>query len=193
MKNVNLILALLIFIGCSESNPDLLTPEGVKYTTSQKLIEEGNDFPKFNEIDSENREISDRDFNKGNVLYIFWSTRCSSCIDNIVAVRDMKRQGLLNNIQFVSVSIDREKKNWEQFIYQYDMNDYMTNILIGKNQDHILSHFLYKKLYTSLDLNPESVSYNYVTPSYCLVKDGVIASNTPILPKDKQAFLEVFN
>jgi len=181
-----------ILIAMSCSNTEITTPESIKYTKILKLIEEGNRFPRFIETDSKNNEISEGDFNKGNVLYMFWSTRCSSCIDNIVAVRDMKRLGLLNSIQFVSVSIDRKEEDWKQFLYQYDMDEYMTNIHIGKNRDHALSQFMFKKLYHSLVLDEESVSYNYITPSYCLVKNGIIADNEPILPKDKEAFLDKF-
>ena len=70
------------------------------------------------------------------------------------------------------------------------MNDYMTNILIGKNREHVLSDFLYKSMYSTNDKEELIETYHYVTPSYCLVKDGVIVSNNPMLPKDGDVFLE---
>lgn len=166
------------------------TPESIKYDEIKEQIKEGNRFPAFELKDSENNLVSDKDFNKGYVFYSFWGTWCSSCIDNIVAVRDAHKKDRFKDVKFVSVSVDGKKENWDQFIYQYDMNDYMINVLIGRNRDHVLSDFLYKEL-LSIDENNEAIAdYNYITPSYCLVKDGVIVSNHPVLPKQGDAFLE---
>lgn len=190
MKNILTIITLtLLFTSCNNTQ----TPEDLKYNKIQEQIKEGNTFPNFNELDHKNNPVSNKDFNKGHILYMFWGTWCSSCIDNIVAVRDMKKLGLLKNIEFVSVSVDKKEEDWKQFIYQYDMEDYMTNIRIGKNRQHTLSDFMYKVIYSSLSLDEESKSYHYITPAYCLVKDGIIVDNQPILPKEKEDFLNKFD
>ncbi len=166
------------------------TPESKKYDKIEEQIKEGNTFPAFELEDSENNLVSDKDFNKGYVFYSFWGTWCSSCIDNIVAVRDARKKGEFKDVKFVSVSVDGKKENWDQYIYQYDMNDYMTNVLIGRDREHVLSNFLYKKMQSVNDNNEATLEYHYLTPSYCLVKDGVIVSNHPMLPKYGDAFLE---
>lgn len=166
-----------------------ITPEYIKYKTIQELIKEGSPFPRFNEIDSKNKSVSNTDFEKGYVFYSFWGTWCSSCIDNIVAIRDAQNDERFNKVKFVSVSVDEKKDDWAQFLYQYNMDDYMTNILIGKNRENVLSNFLFKELTMLENESVLKTKYSYVTPAYCLVKDGVILSNKPNLPKDKNHFL----
>lgn len=168
------------------------TPESIKYEKLKSAIKDGSPFPHFTANDSKQNTISDTDFNQGYVFYAFWSTWCSSCIENIAALRDMNKAGLLNHIKLVSVSVDHKRENWEQYLYQYDMEDYITNILIGKNREHPLSDFMYMQALLMED-DKMVETYHYVTPAYCLVKDGVIVTNAPVLPKDQDGFLAQLN
>jgi len=138
-------ILFLLCISCStaeiteqatgETKPS--TPEAKKYLKAQKIIKEGNPFPAFSLPNEQDSIITDQAFVDGYTFYMFWGTWCASCIDNIVAVRDMKKQGLLQNINFVSVSVDKDHDRWKQFIYQYDMADYMDNILLGRDRENI--------------------------------------------------------
>jgi len=102
----------------------------------------------------------------------------------------MKKKGLLSDIQFVSISVDKEPDTWKNFIYQYDMADYMENILLGRDKEHLLSSFLCKEVIIEAT---QEKKYAYLTPEYCLVKDGIIMTNSPILPEDRDQFLNQFD
>ncbi len=189
MKLYYTFFILLFLVSACSTTPN--TPEAIKYAEAQKITSTGAQFPDYELKTNNDKLISNNQFDQGYVFYMFWGTWCASCIDNIVAVRDMKKQGLLKNVQFISVSVDKERDKWTQFIYQYDMDDYMENVLIGKDREHILSNFLYKE---GIWGDTKQLVYHYITPAYCLVKDGVIVDNHPrILPKDKKRFLAQFN
>ena len=190
MKNGYIIFISLLLLSLSACSPTPKTPEAIKYEESQKTISNGAKFPTYELPNKKGETISNTQFDKGDVFYLFWATWCNSCIDNIVAVREMKKKGLLKNVRFVSISVDKERDRWENFLYQYDMEDYMENVLLGKDREHLLSNFLLKELRSESDL--KTVKYGYIAPAYCLVKDGFIQDNRPILPEDKDKFLTQF-
>lgn len=188
MKNIGKII-LLIFLLNSCSSPQ--TPEEIKYQEAQKITSVGAPFPEYELVNGSNKTISNTQFDKGHVFYMFWGTWCASCIDNINAVREMKQKGLLKNVQFVSISVDEEADRWTNFLTQFDMDDYMTNVLLGKDREHPLSSFVYRRFSRPTDME---YSYGYIMPSYCLVQDGIIKERFPIVtePKDKEEFLAQF-
>lgn len=185
MKNVLTILLIsLLIISCNSEK----TSEDIKYEEAQRIIANHSSFPNFELPNKAEEVVKSSQFEDGYVFYMIWGSWCSSCVDNIVAVRDMKKKGLLENIQFVSISVDEDKEKWERFLYQYDMEDYMANVLMGRDSENILNNFRYKEMINS---KREKV-YNYMTPAYCLVKNGIIIDNSPILPEDRNKFLEQF-
>lgn len=191
MKKVYKII-ILIFLLNSCSTPQ--SPEEIKYQEAQQMMSVGATFPVYNLMNGTDESITSTQFDEGYVFYMFWGTWCASCIDNIVAVREMKKKGLLKNVEFVSISVDEEADRWRKFLDQYDMKDYMTNVLLGKDREHPLSSFVYKKLSLPKEENKDQeYRYGYIMPAYCLVKDGIIKENFPkVLPKDKEKFLAQF-
>lgn len=182
-----MLLFLFFLTACSSPQPQ--TPETIKYDEAQKTIKKGASFPAYELLGETDKPVLSTQFAEGYVFYMFWASSCPSCIDNIVTVRDMRKKGLWTNIEFVSISIEEEQDRWKNFLYQYDMGDYMTNVWLGKDREHPLSSFLYEELRLAGSTKSQ---YGYILPHYCLVKDGVIKNNDPIRPKDKNKFLAQF-
>ncbi len=179
--------SMLLLLGSCTIEP--LSPEDKKLKTAQKIRKNGATFPAYELPNEKDELVSSKSFESGYVFYMFWGIYCASCIDNIVAVRELNRKGLIENVQFVSVSADDEAEKWKKFIYQYDMADYMTNILMESNADHVLGNFKFEKMSRP---GLKDFGYVYINPAYVLVKDGVIIDNNPIQPKKGDQFLAQF-
>jgi len=106
-----LMLFALILTCCSSKE---LTPNEIKHQEIKSKLKVSKPFPNFELINDKNEHKTQKDFTKGYVFYMFWATWCSNCIDNIVAVKEMKRSGRLDNVQFVSISFDKEKSKWKR-------------------------------------------------------------------------------
>jgi len=182
-----IILSILILASCASNE---LSPNEIKYEQIESRLKVGTSFPNFSLINDKNEYKNQESFNQGYVFYMFWATWCSSCIDNIIAVKEMKRSGLLKNVQFVSVSFDKEESKWKQFINQYDLDDYMENLLVGHDKEHALNDFRYMEMSKGSLFGEKK--FNYIIPVYCLVENGIIKDRKPVLPKEKDKFLRQF-
>jgi len=176
------------FLACCSSKE--LSPNEIKHQKIKSKLKAGNPFPDFNLINNENEYKNQKDFDEGYVFYMFWATWCQSCVDNIVAVKEMKRAGLLGNVQFVSVSFDEEEPKWGKFINQFDMADFMDNLFVGNNKEHKLNDFRFKEFQKGIIFKEKN--FGYVMPAYCLVENGKVKDRDPILPKSKDDFLKQF-
>ena len=80
-------------------------------------ISTGKIAPDFNGTTIENENISLKDL-KGKVIYIdVWSTWCAPCIEEIPFAKKLQGRFEGNNeVQFVNISIDRDKEAWKNFL-----------------------------------------------------------------------------
>lgn len=77
----------------------------------------GNPAPEFEGYTPDGKKVSITDL-KGKVVYIdVWATWCGPCIAEIPASKKLQQEFSSNdNIQFLNVSIDRNKSEWEKFL-----------------------------------------------------------------------------
>ncbi len=80
-------------------------------------IAPGNPAPELEGYTSEGKKMSIKDL-KGKVIYMdVWATWCGPCIAEIPAYKELQQEfSGEENIQFLNVSIDRNKTDWEKFI-----------------------------------------------------------------------------
>lgn len=80
-------------------------------------IAPGKPAPEFEGYTSEGRKVSIKDL-KGKIVYIdVWATWCGPCIAEIPAAKILQKEFTSEeNIQFVNISVDGNKTDWERFI-----------------------------------------------------------------------------
>lgn len=72
--------------------------------------------PDFKAVDINGKEYSLESF-KGCVLYIdLWATWCGPCKEEAPNFKKMADMFVGSNLRFVSLSIDKDKSRWEQFV-----------------------------------------------------------------------------
>lgn len=77
----------------------------------------GKPAPEFEGYTPDRRKISIKDL-IGKIVYIdMWATWCAPCVAEIPASKKLQEEFLNNeNIQFLNVSVDNKKANWEKFL-----------------------------------------------------------------------------
>lgn len=84
-------------------------------------LEPGQMSPSFNFKDINNKQVKLEDF-KGKYVYIdVWATWCAPCCVEIPLLQKLARKFRRKKIVFVSVSIDKDKKEWSQFVKKYNL------------------------------------------------------------------------
>lgn len=79
-------------------------------------IAPGKPAPEFEGYTFEGKKVSINDL-RGKVIYIdIWATWCAPCIAEIPASKKLQQEFATENIQFLNVSVDRNKSDWEKFI-----------------------------------------------------------------------------
>ena len=80
-------------------------------------IAPGNPAPDFEGYTREGKKVSIKDL-KGKVVYIdAWATWCVSCVGEIPASKKLQQEfAEVENIQFLNVSVDTNKSDWENFL-----------------------------------------------------------------------------
>lgn len=139
-------------------------------------IAPGKSAPELEGYTSEGTKVSIKDL-KGKVIYIdIWATWCGPCIAEIPASKKLQQEFLHEeNIQFLNVSVDSHKSDWEKFI-QKDKAWKGLHIII--EPDKIQS------LYTTYKL--------FGVPDYILIdKAGNIVNMKAPRPSDEKTKTEI--
>ncbi|MBI5218404.1 MAG: TlpA family protein disulfide reductase [Bacteroidia bacterium] len=91
--------------------------EEIKQTyDGYKKLEKGNTAPDFNLPDLTGKIYSLKDF-KGKYIYMdVWATWCAPCRREIPFMDKLQKEFKNKNIVFISISIDKKKEDWENFV-----------------------------------------------------------------------------
>ena len=81
-----------------------------------ELIAKGQPVPDFTLKDINGKSVSVSDFRGKTVLLLFWASWCPDCRAEIPQIKAMHTLVNPEKVEFVSVSFDREKSTWEQFV-----------------------------------------------------------------------------
>ncbi len=80
------------------------------------LIAKGQPVPDFTLNDLSGKSVKLSDFRGKTVLLLFWASWCPDCRAEIPQIKAMHTLVNPDKVVFVSVSFDREKSTWEQFV-----------------------------------------------------------------------------
>ena len=106
-------------------------------------LEEGKPAPEFTAYTRSGDEVKLSDLQGKNVYIDVWATWCGPCIREIPSLKAMEEKYHDDNIEFVSVSIDRlsDKEKWSNFIDEKELkglqifapNDWRSEIATNYN------------------------------------------------------------
>jgi thiol-disulfide isomerase/thioredoxin len=100
---------------------ELLQDLNLIYRNSSSKIHSGNACPDFRFLDINNQPVTLNSL-KGKVLFIdVWATWCSPCMAEIPHLKKLKEDLRDYNIQFVSISKDRNKQLWRKTVIEKKM------------------------------------------------------------------------
>ncbi|MGN0282359.1 MAG: TlpA family protein disulfide reductase [Prevotella sp.] len=81
---------------------------------------------------------------RGKIIYIdIWATWCGPCRKELPFFRQLEKRYKDKGICFISLSIDKEKRSWENFIRNNENSKY--NLYIG-NEDPFLDKYMIKSI-----------------------------------------------
>lgn len=80
------------------------------------LIAKGQPVPDFTLNDISGKSVKLSDFRGKTLLLLFWASWCPDCRAEIPQIKAMHTLVNPDKVVFVSVSFDREKSTWEQFV-----------------------------------------------------------------------------
>ncbi len=179
MKLKILIIYILVFYGCNNSEKTKTEPSKVSSLTTEEKINvvlEGNQSPnaEITAIDGSKVEIESF---RGKLLVIdFWATWCSPCIKEAPFFKKIAEKHKNSNVEFISISIDNTFLNWKDYIlwanwkgnnYWYDMD---------RNQP--FSYLIYSK-----SSSKNKYAFSLSLPKYVILSpDGKILSNSGLGP-----------
>jgi len=102
------------------SNEDFLRMLNEEYEKWSHLAS-GKPAPDFTYADINGKEFSLSDF-KGKYVYIdVWATWCSPCKKEIPHLEELEEAMNQYNLEFISVSVDTDKKKWEKMVKEKEM------------------------------------------------------------------------
>lgn len=139
-------------------------------------IAPGKPAPQFEGYTVHSKKVSIKDL-KGKVIYLdVWATWCGPCIAEIPASKKLQQEfSSEESIQFLNVSIDRNKSDWEKFI---EDDNTWKGLHIIVEPDKIQS------LYTTYKL--------FGVPAYILIdKSGNIVNMKAPRPSDERIETEI--
>ena len=98
-----------------------------------KLLEPGKKSPEFNYEDRNGKLVSLDDLNGKNVYVDVWATWCGPCLAEVPSLKIMEEKYRSKNIEFVSLSIDRQKdkEKWLSMIEEKSLKG--TQLMADKD------------------------------------------------------------
>ena len=113
----------------------LLLLSGNIYAEGNKELKEGDVIPDFKCKDLNGKEFSLRDL-KGKYVYIdVWASWCPPCRSEIPHVKVLEEKLAKKKIVFVSISVERVKREWEEAVKELDMGG--IQLYVGRDDAFI--------------------------------------------------------
>ena len=117
MKKIMAItFALLLCLGTGLRAQAQAQEEDLDAKYAVDLIAKGQSVPDFTLKDISGKSVSLSDFRGKTVLLLFWASWCPDCRAEIPQIKAMHTLANPDNIEFVSVSFDRDIDTWKQFV-----------------------------------------------------------------------------
>lgn len=94
----------------------------VKYEQYQKLVK-GQPSPSFEFVNRKGEMVSMEEMQGKNIYVDVWATWCGPCIREIPSLKELEKEYHSNNIEFVSISIDKmkDKEKWVKMIQEKEL------------------------------------------------------------------------
>lgn len=174
-KHWFLLFSAFIFIACGDQNTEPEVGEIIERTPEE--VASFKDYaPEFTFVSIDGQDVSLTDL-KGKYVYIdIWATWCKPCLDQIPAMKEMEGKYRDTDIEFVSISVDKERdmEKWRRMVNDKDMSglqlfagsggtfhrDYKIStipkfVLIGKDGEIITDNAPRPMDYRTGELNPQ--------------------------------------
>lgn len=139
----------------------------LKQHALQITFAKGKPSPKFTDLENNNGGTSSLDDFKGKFVYIdVWATWCKPCLAQIPALKDLEKEYLDKNIEFVSISTDKPDKHeaWMTMIKEKEMTG--TQLYAGQNTSFMQAYQISSiPRFIFIDPNGNIVDANAPRPS----------------------------
>lgn len=173
IKPILTILALV-------SSISLLSQTNAEYEAWIDSVADGNIAREFAYTDINGDTVRLSDFAGQYVFLDLWATWCGPCIAEIPALEKLKKKFKNDNIVFVSISMDKNKAAWEEYVTSNNLDDYQ--LFAGGPQSEPIWWFT---IINGADFGMEG--YGTGIPQFILIgPDGTIIDNTWIRPSEKE-------
>lgn len=181
-KNVKLTVTLIAYLvaACSwAQQPDSLTTNEY-YQLLLDSIANGKQAPEFAYTDMQGDTVRLSNFKGKLVVIDIWATWCGPCVAEIPALEKLKDKFEDEPIAFLSISVDKDKKAWENYVTENELTDYQ--LFSGGPTANPIWY------YTIIDGREFGMEgYGTGIPQFIIIDtDGVILENQSVRPSDKQ-------
>lgn len=119
----------------------------------------------FEYINDRNEKIKLSDF-KGKYVYIdLWATTCGPCIVQFPYFEKLKEKYKGKNIEFVSISIDKDKNKWTKFLAKHKLSG--IQLLCYNTKDEFMTRINIDGIPRMLIIDPQGnlIDFNAKLPS----------------------------
>lgn len=124
------LTVILVSIGCAKDN-DVKTEKSKSETKTSETKKKENPAPDFTLEDTNNKEVSLKDFkDKKVVLIVFWTTWCKYCVTEIPELKKLKEELEGKDIEILAIDVKEDKEKVVSFIEKKKIN---YTVLLDKN------------------------------------------------------------
>ena len=116
MKKIVATVIALLCLGTGIRAQSTQPEEDLDAQYAADLLAKGQTVPDFTLEDISGKSIKLSDFRGKTVLLLFWASWCPDCRAEIPQIKAMHTLANPDKVVFVSVSFDREKDTWKQFV-----------------------------------------------------------------------------
>jgi len=161
----------LVSLHNSLCKSDVNKAEANNLFNSWKGLTKGNPAPQFSYTDMHGNNVSLKDYIGQYVCLDIWATWCSPCKREFPIIKEMVKKFEDENIVFISISVDEDKKLWKKAVDIYDLegiqlfasNGWQSSIITNYNINSIPRFIL-------IDTESNIVNVNAEYPSRGLSK-----------------------
>jgi len=135
----------------------------------------------FNFKDTTGNTIAMSSFKAKYLVIDFWASWCKPCIANIPDIKQMAKEYETDSIQFISISVDNDLKEWKASIRKHDFTGIQLSEPMGFNSlAAVYCKVLWVPTYVIADRNGQIIQYNAPQasePELKLLLDNLLNKN----------------